>query len=266
MAPAVEKVGGWHGDPCRSSLGLLPSGPDPVGEWLVHHQPPGPHIGDREGKCKGGTGDATLGRPTSCLDAGHDSGLGAAFPENRAFRSIRQLCDRVLHRPHRWTDKDHHDCEPGKEHYCTGDQGHADKTQRTARPAAPGATQSEHAAKCQQGDNRDQSKQCRHLLPHDCRSAPLSVLSEHTPIHRPANPAATPAASTECSSCAGDTLRSVGTPDFHREAGRPPFRKAIGKPSRDQPVFAQDGNGFEGEHAPGAPAIGDDLRRWIDFV
>ncbi len=22
------------------SLGLLPSGPDPVGEWLVHHQPP----------------------------------------------------------------------------------------------------------------------------------------------------------------------------------------------------------------------------------
>jgi hypothetical protein len=22
-------------------LGLLPSGPDPVGEWLVHHQPPG---------------------------------------------------------------------------------------------------------------------------------------------------------------------------------------------------------------------------------
>src|SRR5690349_21891456 len=26
-------------DPC--SLGLLPSGPDPVGEWLVHRQPPG---------------------------------------------------------------------------------------------------------------------------------------------------------------------------------------------------------------------------------
>src|SRR5580692_4790892 len=28
-------------DPNRSSLGLLPSGPDPVGEWLVHRQPPG---------------------------------------------------------------------------------------------------------------------------------------------------------------------------------------------------------------------------------
>src|SRR5689334_20885159 len=25
-------------DPSRSSLGLLPSGPDPVGEWLVHRQ------------------------------------------------------------------------------------------------------------------------------------------------------------------------------------------------------------------------------------
>lgn len=26
------------------SLGLLPSGPDPVGEWLVHHQPPAPYM------------------------------------------------------------------------------------------------------------------------------------------------------------------------------------------------------------------------------
>jgi hypothetical protein len=32
-------------DPSRSSLGLLPSGPDPVGEWLVHRQPPGFYIG-----------------------------------------------------------------------------------------------------------------------------------------------------------------------------------------------------------------------------
>ena len=50
----MEKVGGWHGDPCRGSLGLLPSGPDPVGEWLVHHQPPGLHIGNPYIKCKGG--------------------------------------------------------------------------------------------------------------------------------------------------------------------------------------------------------------------
>lgn len=34
------------------SLGLLPSGPDPVGEWLVHHQPPGSHIGNIATKCK----------------------------------------------------------------------------------------------------------------------------------------------------------------------------------------------------------------------
>ncbi len=45
-------MGGWHDDPCRGSLGLLPSGPDPVGEWLVHHQPPGFHIGNIESKCK----------------------------------------------------------------------------------------------------------------------------------------------------------------------------------------------------------------------
>src|SRR5216684_1447966 len=34
-------------DPNRSSLGLLPSGPDPVGEWLVHRQPPGPISAER---------------------------------------------------------------------------------------------------------------------------------------------------------------------------------------------------------------------------
>ena len=33
-------VGGWNRDPYRISLGLLPSGPDPVGEWNVHSQPP----------------------------------------------------------------------------------------------------------------------------------------------------------------------------------------------------------------------------------
>src|SRR5712675_2627873 len=39
-------------DPNRSSLGLLPSGPDPVGEWLVHRQPPAQYIGGTEGECK----------------------------------------------------------------------------------------------------------------------------------------------------------------------------------------------------------------------
>src|SRR5438067_13591417 len=34
----------WEADerPEPRSLGLLPSGPDPVGEWLVHRQPPMP--------------------------------------------------------------------------------------------------------------------------------------------------------------------------------------------------------------------------------
>jgi diadenosine tetraphosphate (Ap4A) HIT family hydrolase len=40
----ATNVGRWEADerPEPRSLGLLPSGPDPVGEWLVHRQPPGP--------------------------------------------------------------------------------------------------------------------------------------------------------------------------------------------------------------------------------
>jgi hypothetical protein len=37
------KVGGWT-ETRPVSLGLLPSGPDPVGEWCVHRQPPGPYL------------------------------------------------------------------------------------------------------------------------------------------------------------------------------------------------------------------------------
>src|SRR5262245_18073310 len=40
--------------PNRSSLGLLPSGPDPVGEWLVHRQPPALYIGRHSHKGKDG--------------------------------------------------------------------------------------------------------------------------------------------------------------------------------------------------------------------
>src|SRR6186997_2576509 len=39
-------------DPIRTSLGLLPSGPDPVGEWLVHRQSPGPYLGPKEPESK----------------------------------------------------------------------------------------------------------------------------------------------------------------------------------------------------------------------
>src|SRR3954465_10607063 len=34
-------------DPIRTSLGLLPSGPDPVGEWLLPRQSPRPYLGPK---------------------------------------------------------------------------------------------------------------------------------------------------------------------------------------------------------------------------
>ena len=42
------KVGGWT-KTRPGSLGLLPSGPDPVGERYVPRQPPGPYL-DHEGR------------------------------------------------------------------------------------------------------------------------------------------------------------------------------------------------------------------------
>ena len=48
--------------PETGSLGLLPSGPDPVGEWLVHRQPPGAYIGQMGMGCKGGRSGAVKQR------------------------------------------------------------------------------------------------------------------------------------------------------------------------------------------------------------
>jgi len=42
------KVGGWT-ETRPVSLGLLPSEPDPVGEWCVHRQPPSIYL-DRPGE------------------------------------------------------------------------------------------------------------------------------------------------------------------------------------------------------------------------
>src|SRR6516225_6827312 len=57
---------GWEADerPEPRSLGLLPSGPDPVGEWLVHRQPPIPYIGraGSESKLRGPFPGARVGR------------------------------------------------------------------------------------------------------------------------------------------------------------------------------------------------------------
>ncbi len=57
-ASPIIRRNGWEADerPEPRSLGLLPSGPDPVGEWLVHRQPPGPYIGRGGGESKLATG------------------------------------------------------------------------------------------------------------------------------------------------------------------------------------------------------------------
>ena len=52
--PGIEMGGRLTSDPNRSSLGLLPSGPDPVGEWLVHCQSPGPIWGQSRQKASAG--------------------------------------------------------------------------------------------------------------------------------------------------------------------------------------------------------------------
>src|SRR3982074_3643029 len=56
LGPQRSRQGTWSGrltsDPNRGSLGLLPSGPDPVGEWFVHRQPPAPYIDGTHRDCK----------------------------------------------------------------------------------------------------------------------------------------------------------------------------------------------------------------------
>src|SRR3954463_15654537 len=41
-------------DPIRTSLGLLPSGPDPVGEWLLPPPSPRPYLGPKASESKRG--------------------------------------------------------------------------------------------------------------------------------------------------------------------------------------------------------------------
>src|ERR1700676_4788380 len=57
LRDSLEKTGRrLTSDPIRTSLGLLPSGPDPVGEWLVHRQSPGPYLGPKATESKPGIG------------------------------------------------------------------------------------------------------------------------------------------------------------------------------------------------------------------
>ncbi len=56
----------WEADerPEPRSLGLLPSGPDPVGEWLVHCQPPAPISAQRNENASGGEPRSACRRET----------------------------------------------------------------------------------------------------------------------------------------------------------------------------------------------------------
>src|SRR5256886_12942666 len=65
LRDSLEKTGRrLTSDPIRTSLGLLPSGPDPVGEWLVHRQSPGPYLGPKGPESKRG-GAASRGEKTT---------------------------------------------------------------------------------------------------------------------------------------------------------------------------------------------------------
>src|SRR5262249_19805249 len=69
---ALRMREGWEADerPEPRSLGLLPSGPDPVGEWLVPRQPPASISAQRNGNASGRQPQSTAGflpwAPSSC--------------------------------------------------------------------------------------------------------------------------------------------------------------------------------------------------------
>src|SRR5437899_4664942 len=67
-------------DPIRTSLGLLPSGPDPVGEWLVHRQSPGPYLGPKGPESKRGGAASRCENTTRFVMAGLDPAIHVYFP------------------------------------------------------------------------------------------------------------------------------------------------------------------------------------------
>src|SRR6185437_15510857 len=95
---AIKSSAGWEADerPEPRSLGLLPSGPDPVGEWLVHRQPPGRYIGraGRESKL------APLLHPpprSAAKRSGGGGPSGASDSERRMVEGARAVT-KLLHR------------------------------------------------------------------------------------------------------------------------------------------------------------------------
>jgi len=84
------------GDPNRISLGLLPSGPDPVGEWPVHRQPPAPYIGACAGDCKRRDWTRnTANRPlvAAVSRPGTERDLGLWIRPQAHFANVRQSPD-----------------------------------------------------------------------------------------------------------------------------------------------------------------------------
>src|SRR5437899_1871657 len=67
-------------DPIRTSLGLLPSGPDPVGEWLVHRQSPSPYLGPKGPESKRGGAASRCENTTRFVMAGLDPAIHVCFP------------------------------------------------------------------------------------------------------------------------------------------------------------------------------------------
>jgi len=94
LRDSLEKTGRrLTSDPIRTSLGLLPSGPDPVGEWLVHRQSPGPYLGPKEVESKRG----------GCRHT-PPPGLASASPMtgSSGVSSTPQLLDSITTGPEYW--------------------------------------------------------------------------------------------------------------------------------------------------------------------
>ena len=88
---SLEKTGRrLTSDPIRTSLGLLPSGPDPVGEWLVHRQSPGPYLGPKGPESKRGAVAIRRKRSIQWLGRSKTRSMAAAVPASSRFRRMQK--------------------------------------------------------------------------------------------------------------------------------------------------------------------------------
>ena len=103
----ASKVGGWT-ETRPVSLGLLPSGPDPVGEWCVHCQPPSTYL-DRPGefrnrlKCSNQAAAGKSAARPHGIRRGKDTAIlfsparGIGRTDHSATRLARKSSSRRLH-------------------------------------------------------------------------------------------------------------------------------------------------------------------------